>query len=86
MLQRREKEALGAASSTVEPARKLQRVLGKKTLENEILKQALEYAAEKVECALALAARRRPVKTLCRVLGVGAPAHSRPSPSCRWLA
>jgi hypothetical protein len=61
-------------------------VLGKKTLENEILKQALEYAAEKVECALALAARRRPVKTLCRVLGVGAPAHSRPSPSCRWLA
>ncbi len=26
---------------------KLQRVLGKKTLENEILKQAVEYAAEK---------------------------------------
>lgn len=27
--------------------RKLQRVLGKKTLENEILKEAVEYAAEK---------------------------------------
>ena len=26
---------------------KLQRVLGKKTLENEILKEAVEYAAEK---------------------------------------
>ena len=33
---------------------KLQRVLGKKTLENEILKEAVEYAAEKkVDCALA---------------------------------
>ncbi len=26
---------------------KLQRILGKKTLENEILKEAVEYAAEK---------------------------------------
>ena len=33
---------------------KLQRVLGKKTLEKEILKEAVEYAAEKVVCALAL--------------------------------
>ena len=28
-------------------AEQLQRVLGKKTLENEILKEAVEYAAEK---------------------------------------
>jgi len=35
---------LAAARSEIA---KLQRVLGKKTLENEILKEAVEYAAEK---------------------------------------
>lgn len=34
---------------------KLQRVLGKTTLENEIPKEAGEYAAEKVDCAPACA-------------------------------
>ncbi len=41
----------GVPASELAPARaeiaKLQRVLGKKTLENEILKEAVEYAAEK---------------------------------------
>ena len=45
-------------------------MLGKKTLENEILKEAVEYAAEKVDCALALVARGRPVKTVCRTMGL----------------
>ncbi|AVS71618.1 IS3 family transposase [Paracidovorax avenae] len=50
---------------------KLQRVLGKKTLENEILKEAVEYAGrKKVDCALALVARGRPVKTVCRTMGL----------------
>lgn len=51
---------------------KLQRVLGKKTLENEILKEAVEYAAgKKVDCALALVAQgRRPMKTVCQALGL----------------
>lgn len=50
---------------------KLQRILGKKTLENEILKEAVEYAAEKkVDCALALVAEGRGVKPVCDALGV----------------
>lgn len=50
---------------------KLQRVLGKKTLENEILKEAVEIAAaKKMDCALALVARGRPMKPVCSVLGV----------------
>jgi len=51
---------------------KLQRVLGTKTLENEILKEAVEYAAgKKVDCALALVAQgRRPMKTVCQALGL----------------
>ncbi|WP_232245779.1 MULTISPECIES: IS3 family transposase [Delftia] len=50
---------------------KLQRVLGKKTLENEILKEAVEYGRrKKVDCALALVARGRPVKTVCRAMGL----------------
>ena len=49
---------------------KLQRVFGKKTLEKEILQEALEYAAEIVACALALAARGRPVKTVGRTMGL----------------
>ena len=42
---------------------KLRRVLSKKTLENEILKETVEHAAEKLACALALVVRddqRRP--------------------------
>ena len=50
---------------------KLQRVLGKKSLQNEILKKAVEYAADKkVDCALALVARGRAVKTVCRTTGL----------------
>ena len=50
---------------------KLQRILGKKTLENEILKEAVEYAAgKKVDCALAIAVGRWPVMAVCRALGV----------------
>lgn len=49
---------------------KPQRVLGKKTLENEILKEAVEYAAEKVDCALALVAKGRAVKAVCLALGL----------------
>ncbi|WP_370652411.1 IS3 family transposase [Aquabacterium sp.] len=50
---------------------KLQRVLGKKTLENEILKEAVEYAGrKKVDCALALVAKGRAVKAVCLALGL----------------
>jgi len=40
---------------------KLQRVLGKKTLENEILKEAVEYAAEKSGLRARLVAGGRPI-------------------------
>ena len=65
---------------------KLQRVLGKKTLENEILKEAMEYAAEKSGL------RARPCcpgKTNEDGLpgpGAGALAHPRAEPSRRHLA
>ena len=43
---------------------KLQRMLGKKTLKNEILKDAVGYfGRQKVGCALALVAQGRPVTT-----------------------
>ncbi len=45
--------ALAAACAEIA---KLQRVLGKKTLENEILKEPVECAAAKVDGALALVA------------------------------
>lgn len=61
------------AAARAEIAKLQRRVPSKKTLENEILKEAVEYAAEKVDCALALVARGRPMKTVCRALSV---AHS----------
>jgi len=55
---------------------KLQRVLGKKMLENKILKEAVEYAAEKkVDCSLALVAQGRAVKSGLPFLGAGALTH-----------
>ena len=49
----------------------LQRMLGKKTMEAEILRQAVEFAREKkVNCALALVGQGRPVKPVCSALGV----------------
>jgi transposase-like protein len=45
---------------------KLQRVLGKKTLENEILKEAVEYAAEKKWIARS-PLLDRPVKAVCQL-------------------
>jgi hypothetical protein len=63
------RRGLRAGAARAEIA-KLQRILGKKTL-NEILKEAVEYASEKkVDCALAFVARRRPMKTVCRALGL----------------
>ncbi|MBU9313230.1 IS3-like element ISBcen6 family transposase [Burkholderia multivorans] len=51
--------------------RELQRMLGKKTMENEILREAVEYGrGKKMDSALALAAGGRPVKLVCEVLGV----------------
>ncbi|MEG0557732.1 MAG: IS3 family transposase [Comamonas sp.] len=50
---------------------KLQRVLGKKTLENEILKEAVEIAgSKKVDCALTLVARGRSMMSVCLALSV----------------
>lgn len=50
---------------------KLQRVLGKKSLENEILEEAVEYAAEKkVGCALALLARGWSMTAVCQARGL----------------
>jgi len=55
---------------------KLQRVLGKKMLENKIQKEAVEYAAEKkVDCTLALVAQGCAVKSGLLFLGAGALAH-----------
>ncbi|WP_244124877.1 IS3 family transposase [Burkholderia gladioli] len=51
--------------------RELQRLLGKKTMEVGILREAVEYGrAKKFDCALTLAAGGRPLKTVCDVLGV----------------
>ncbi|WP_186265741.1 IS3 family transposase [Burkholderia gladioli] len=51
--------------------RELQRLLGKKTMEVEILREAVEYGrAKKFDCALTIAAGGRPLKTVCEVLGV----------------
>lgn len=49
---------------------KLPRVPGKKTLENEILKETVEHAAEKVDGVLALVALGRTTKIVFRALGV----------------
>ncbi|MGO4766271.1 IS3 family transposase [Cupriavidus sp. 2KB_3] len=51
--------------------RELQRLLGKKTMENEILREAVEgNEVAKMDCALTLIAGGRPVKRVCDVLGV----------------
>ncbi|WP_087129214.1 IS3 family transposase [Caballeronia concitans] len=51
--------------------RELQRLLGKKTMEVEILREAVEYGrAKKFDCALTIAAGGRPLKTVCEILGV----------------
>ena len=51
--------------------RELQRLLGKKTLENEILREALDLAQPKTAVARALAgARRHAVKAIAEALGV----------------
>jgi hypothetical protein len=47
-----------------------ERILGKKTLENEILRDAVELSVEKVDRPLALAAQGDAVKTVCDTLGV----------------
>ncbi|USS44009.1 IS3-like element ISBugl1 family transposase [Burkholderia glumae] len=51
--------------------RELQRMLGKKTMENEILREAVEYGrGKKMDSALAIVAGGQPVKLVCEVLGV----------------
>jgi transposase InsO family protein len=51
--------------------RELQRVLGKKTMENEILREAVKVAHEKTDIAVAVAATGRfAVKTVADTLGV----------------
>ncbi|MGC2971772.1 IS3 family transposase [Paraburkholderia aspalathi] len=58
-------------AAAMKEIRELQRLLGKKTQEAEILKEAVEYGRfKKLDCALALTARGRPMKTVCDVLGV----------------
>ncbi|MGC8210099.1 IS3 family transposase [Ralstonia pseudosolanacearum] len=58
-------------AAAVKEIRELQRLLGKKTLEVEILKEAVEWGRSKnPDRALALAAGGRPMKTVCDVLGV----------------
>jgi transposase-like protein len=57
---------------------KLQRILGKKTLENEVLKEAVEFAAEKADCALTFVAQGRAVKAVCDAFGLArSHAHTR---------
>ncbi|WP_316902507.1 IS3 family transposase [Ralstonia edaphi] len=58
-------------AEALKQVRELQRMLGKKTMENEILREAVEYGrAKKLDCALAIVAGGRPVKQVCEVLGV----------------
>lgn len=59
---------LAAANKQI---RKLQRLLGKKTMEAEILKKAVEFGrAKKMDCACALVARGRRLTDVCRSIGV----------------
>ncbi|WP_413817514.1 IS3 family transposase [Pseudomonas sp. P9_31] len=58
-------------SDALKQIRELQRMLGKKTMEAEILKEAVEIArSPKVDCALTLVAGGRPVKLVSECLGV----------------
>ncbi|WP_211222765.1 IS3 family transposase [Paludibacterium yongneupense] len=58
-------------ASAIKQIRELQRLLGKKTMENEILKEAVEIArAKKLDCALTLIAGGRPVAPVCASLGL----------------
>ncbi|WP_424948675.1 IS3 family transposase [Chromobacterium haemolyticum] len=67
-------EAVVPASELAEALkqiRELQRLLGKKTMEAEILKEAVEIArSPKMDCALALVAGGRAVKRVSHCLGV----------------
>ncbi len=58
---------LAAANKEI---KELQRLLGKETLEVEIQKGALDWGRSNNLIARALAARGRPMKTVCEVLGV----------------
>ncbi|HCL5274368.1 TPA: IS3 family transposase [Salmonella enterica] len=58
-------------SSAIKQIRELQRLLGKKTMENEILKEAVEYGrGKKMDCACALVARGRRLTAVSQSLGV----------------
>ncbi|WP_090812064.1 IS3 family transposase [Paraburkholderia tuberum] len=58
-------------SDALKQIRELQRLLGKKTMENEILRDAVEGGAvAKMDCALTLIAGGRAVKQVCDVLSV----------------
>ncbi|MEC4167699.1 IS3 family transposase [Pseudomonas sp. MS-1(2024)] len=58
-------------SDALKQIRELQRMLGKKTMEAEILKEAVEIArSRKLDCALTLVAGGRPVKLVSKCLGV----------------
>ncbi len=45
-------------ASAMKQIKELQRLLGKKTMENELLKEAVEYGRQKVDSARALCCRR----------------------------
>ncbi|WP_416195199.1 IS3 family transposase [Pseudomonas sp. DC1.2] len=58
-------------SDALKQIRELQRMLGKKTMEAEILKETVEIArSPKMDCALTLVAGGRPVKLVSECLGV----------------
>nr|WP_202988132.1 IS3 family transposase [Pseudomonas typographi] len=58
-------------SDALKQIRELQRMLGKKTMEAEVLKEAVEIArSPKMDCALTLVAGGRPVKLVSECLGV----------------
>ncbi|HCB1716472.1 TPA: IS3 family transposase [Citrobacter freundii] len=59
---------LAAANKQI---RELQRLLGKKTMEAEILKEAVEFGRnKKMDCACTLVARGRRITDVCRSIGV----------------
>ncbi|WP_414704608.1 IS3 family transposase [Pseudomonas sp. P42] len=64
-------EPASELSDALKQIRELQRMLGKKTMEAEILKEAVEIArSPKMDCALTLVAGGRPVKLVSECLGV----------------
>ncbi len=72
-------------ASAMKQIKELQRLLGKKTMENELLKEAVEYGRQKVDSARALVAGGWRISLVSRCLRVSR-ARSCHGPSVEGLA